>query len=394
MRPDPDSKRTLRRTLAPLLALGAALATLAAAPVALAAEKAVWGPHQLQAGQDEARCPAPPVPIPPPEPCSAFPTYQDLGADVYQFQIHWDEVAPTRPSNPRDPEDPAYEWLGVYTTMVDDAIAHGVQPAILIQRSPTWANGGRSAIWAPNKPADFANFAFAVSKRFPQVRRFMVWGEPSRAESFMPMKKGSPKGPRRYAAILDAAYSSLKQANGANLVIGGMSVNAGTVAPPQYIKAMRRKGKMPRMDLWGHNPFDRRAPDIADKPIGNSRGLNDVDTLWREIRAAYSKGGGKGKGKAGKRKRVKAPKGLFLSEWTLPTDHPAPVFGDSFFVSRSEQGKRITAAFKMVNKLKYVKALGYFTLLDQPGGSGANRWGLIDQDGVRKPGFGAYAAAP
>jgi hypothetical protein len=373
----------------------AALA-LATAPAAhAAAQKAIWGPHELQPGQDDVRCPAPVIPDPTPDPCSAFPTYTDLGADVFQFQILWDEMAPTRPANPRDPEDPAYRWRGSQTAIVNSAVAAGIEPAILIQRSPGWANGGKPPIWAPTKPGDFADFAFAVSKRFPQVRKFMIWGEPSRAESFQPMKARKPAGPRRYAAILDAAYASLKQANAANIVIGGMTVNAGTVAPPQFIEGMRRKGRMPRMDLFGHNPFDRRAPNIKDRPIGNVRGLNDIDTLWREIKAAYSAKGGKGKGKgrASRRKRAKAPKGLFLSEWTLPTDKPAPVFGDSFFVSRPEQAQRITAAFKMVNGLKYVKALGYFTLLDQTG-SGANLWGLIDGGGVRKPGFTAFASAP
>jgi hypothetical protein len=369
------------------------LSALAFAPGAGAAQKAIWGPDELAAGQDDVRCPAPLVPIPPPDPCPAFPTYQDLGVDVYQFQIHWDEIAPTRPANPRDPEDPAYQWKGSQTKIVNSALAAGIEPAIMIQRAPRWANGGRSPIWAPKRPSDFADFAFAASRRFPGVHRWMIWGEPSRAESFQPMKKGSPTGPRRYAAILDAAYGALKQAGGANLVIGGMSVNAGTVPPPDYIRFMKRKGRMPRMDLWGHNPFDNRAPRIADKPIGSFRGLNDVDTLWREIRAAY-KGKGKRKGKGRKAgKRVKPPKGLFLSEWTLPTDHPAPVFGDGFFVSRAEQAKRITAAFQMVNRLKYVKALGYFTLLDQPGSNG-NAWGLIAADGTRKPGFNAYAAAP
>lgn len=379
-----------RKTPLMLVAGAAMLVALVQAPGAGArVQKAIWGPHELAAGQDQVHCPEPPAPVPAPDPCSAFPTFQDLGVDVFQFQLHWDEIAPTRPADPRDPEDPAYQWKGVHTQMVAAALAAGIEPAIMIQRTPGWANGGKSPIWAPRKPRDYADFAFAAARRFPEVHKWMVWGEPSRGDSFQPIKKGSRRGPRRYAALLDAAYAALKQAGDANLVIGGMTVNAGTIPPPLYIEFMKRKGRMPRMDLWGHNPFDDRFPRLADRPIGRFRGLNDVDTLWREIRAAY-RGGGRA-GKAGA--RPKAPKGLFLSEWTLPTDHPAPVFGNGFFVSRGEQAKRITAAFKMVRKLKYVKALGYFTLLDQPGAKG-NAWGLLDEEGVRKPGFAAYAAAP
>ena len=47
------------------------------------------------------------------------------------------------------------------------------------QRAPGWANGGRSPIWAPKNPKDFADFLFAASKRYPTIRRWMIWGEPS-----------------------------------------------------------------------------------------------------------------------------------------------------------------------------------------------------------------------
>jgi hypothetical protein len=230
----------------------------------------------------------------------------------------------------------------------------------------------------------------------------MIWGEPSRADAFMPMAKGSVEGPQRYADLVDASYVALHQRNAANIVIGGMSIHAGTIEPVQYMNAMKRNGRMPRMDLWGHNPFDARPPNLADEPIRNFRSLNDIDTFWDELITAYSvkkkKCKKKKKKKRGKKKLrpgpVPAPRAFFLSEWTLPTDHPAPVFGDGFWVTRSEQARRITAAYKMVQPLSYVDALGYFTLVDQPGGTSRNHWGILTSDGERKPGFQAYAAVP
>jgi hypothetical protein len=398
-----------------------AAAALLAAP-AFAQKKAIWGPAVFPDGN--AECPTS-------ESCSAFPTYRDLGVDVWQFQIRWNVVAPTRPANPRNPNDPAYQWDSRHAGWVREALANGIQPAVMIARSPSWANGGRSNIWSPNNPQDFADFTYAVSARYPGIRRFMIWGEPSRADAFMPMAKGSVEGPQRYADLVDASYVALKQRNPANIVIGGMSIHAGTIEPVQYMNAMKRDGRMPRMDLWGHNPFDARPPNLADEPIRNFRSLNDVDTFWNGLITAYSvkkkkckkKKKKKGKGKNGlsrksagdqgasaakkkkkkKKKRCKKklrpgpvppPRAFFLSEWTLPTDHPAPVFGDGFWVTRSEQAKRITAAYKMVQPLSYVDALGYFTLVDQPGGTTRNRWGILTSDGERKPGFQAYAAVP
>lgn len=354
------------------LAIACVALLTVAAPAHAAGKKAIWGPLVLPAGN--ANCPSG-------QPCSAFPTYAALGVDTFQLQIHWDEIAPTPPADPRNPADPAYQWKGSVDAALLQASISGVEVAMLVQRSPSWANGGNPPIWAPD-PKAFGDFLHAAASRYPGIRKWMIWGEPTRNDSFQPMEKNKSKGPRTYARILNAAYKALKETNRANVVIGGMSVNAGTVTPGRFLDLMERKGKMPKMDLWGHNPFDPRPPRLKDKPIGHFRGLNDVDTLWGEITKAY-----KGQKKKGR------PKGLFLSEWTLPTDHPAPVFGDGFFVSRAEQAQRITAAFRIVNRLKYVKALGYFTLMDEPGAT-ANAWGLTQADGVHKPGFYAYASAP
>lgn len=384
-----------RRFAIPFLLLAAGCLFLA--PSAQAQKKAIWGPADLPAGS-----PACPV-----VKCSAFPTYAAMGVDTFQFQIHWDEVALTRPADPRNPFDPAYKWPASFDLIVQHAAANGVGLAALVQQSPPWANGGQAPIWAPNSAADYADFVYAASVRYPTIRKWLIWGEPNRSDSFQPLAKNRRTGPRRYARILDAAYVALKQANRANVVVGGMSVNAGTVTPPKFINFMRIKGRMPRMDEWGHNPFDRRFPRLKDKPIGQFRGFNDIDTLWQEIRKAYSGKGAKGKGKKGKKSassakgkrkgkgRVRAPRRLFLSEWTLPTDHPAPVFGSAgYFMSRAEQARRITAAYRIVRRTKYVSALGYFTLLDQPPGPSQNAWGVMDHAGFPKPGFNAYAAAP
>jgi hypothetical protein len=334
--------------------------------------KAIWGPYELPAGN--AACPTPKAP------CSAFPTYKQLGVDVFQFQIHWDEVAPTRPANPRDPNDPAYHW-GEADTIVQQAAEYGIGLAALIQRAPGWANGGRSPIWAPTTPKSFADFAYAASKRYPSVRRWMIWGEPSRKENFLPMKEDDPRGPEIYAAILDRTYGVLKEASRSNKVIGGMTLNGGTVMPPQFLKYLKLKnGRPPRMDYWGDNPFDARYPHLADDPIGRFRGFNDIDTLHEEIARTYKRG------------HRKVPK-LWLSEWTIVSDRPLQLFS-GFFVSRRNQAQRLSAAYEIASRTPYVAALGWFTLLDQTPGEGDARWGLMQADGVPKPAFAAYQKVP
>ncbi len=334
--------------------------------------KSIWGPYELPAG--DASCPTTT------QACSAFPIYRELGVDVFQFQIHWDEIAPTRPLQPRDPNDPAYKW-GSIDTIVEQSAQYGIQPAALVQRAPGWANGARSAIWAPTSPRTYSDFLYAAGRRYPSIRTWMIWGEPSRSDNFQPMKRGQPRGPQRYAALLDAAYAALKRASPRNVVIGGMTLNGGTIMAPDFIRAMKLKnGRPPRMDLWGHNPFDARFPRLHDGPLGRFRGFNDVDTLFAEIKAAYLAG------------HRKVPR-LWLSEWTIVSDRPLDLFS-GFFVSRREQAVRLKAAYQIASRTPYVAGLGWFTLMDQSIEDGGAAWGLLGADGSKKPSFNAYKSLP
>jgi hypothetical protein len=386
--PSPMFSHCMRR-LTLLLGLAAVL-ILATASAAQAAQKSIWGPSTFPVG--DMNCPTGPAP------CSAFPVYKQLGATNYQFQIPWDTVAVSRPANPRDPNDPAYHWPTFADYSVQQAAQYGISLAVLVEGTPSWANGGRSRAWAPTNPQDYADFMYALSKRYPSIHIWEIWGEPSYGINFQPMPAHSRVGPKTYAKLLDLAYASLKQASPANLVVGGMTLNGGgPVSTPDFIRWLRvgkgKKARPPRMDLWGHNPFEGRPPNIKKKPIGNFRGLNDVDTLYREIQAAYGvKTKGKGK-KAQASKKLKVPK-LWLSEWTVLSEASPNLFG-GFHVTPQQQAAYITAAYRMVKRLKYVKALGWYRLEDEAdNGHAGAAWGLLTSNGARKPSFDAYAAAP
>jgi hypothetical protein len=358
---------TARRLLLPLALAAALLATFAAG--ASAAQKSIWGP------------------VGPSPACggSCFPVYAQLGVDNVQFQIPWDTVAQSRPANPRNPSDPAYRWHSSYDFMVQEAARHGISLAVLVQGTPSWANGGQSRAWAPTNPKDYADFMFAISRRYPSIKRWMIWGEPSYGANFQPMPPKSRLGPRTYAKLLDLAYGALKKASRKNTVIGGMTLNGGgPVSTPDFIKWLRvgkgRKSRPPRLDLWGHNPFDGRLPNIKKKPRGKFRGLSDIDTLHREIDRAY------------RRNSRKVPK-LWLSEWTVLSE-PSPNLFGGFHVSPTQQATYITRAYKMVRKLKYVSALGWYRLDDEADtGTVGAAWGLLTASGATKPSFNAYAVA-
>ena len=139
-------------------------------------------------------------------------------------------------------------------------------------------------------------------------------------------------------------------------------------------------GKPPRIDLWGHNPFDGRFPNLKVNPIGNFRGFNDIDTLHQEIVRDY------------RAAHMRIPK-LWLSEWTVISNKPSRVF-PQFYVSARRQSRWLVTAYHIVEHTRYVVGMGWFTLLDEPPAPGSADWGLMSWNGVPKPAFYAYEKLP
>jgi hypothetical protein len=357
-----------RAASATLLAI-LALAWAPAANAGQSLKKAIWGPPEVNG-------------------VSQFPIYRDLAVGIYEMALDWSRVAPTRPARPTDPADPAYRWPAEVDYAIEEGRRYGMTVSLMLTAAPGWANGGRPSRWAPRRPGDFARFAYAASRRYPSIRHWMIWGEPSRRKNFMPLlheRRGKrlsgpeARGPRLYARILDASYAALKGANPRNLVIGGNTFTTGDVSPLNFIRSMRlANGKPPRMDLYGHNPFTARKPNLRKPPLGfGFADFSDLDTLAGWIDRYLSPRGGR---------RLR----LFLSEFFLPTDHFNHEF--NFYVSRRTQADWLAAALRIARRWRRIYTLGWFGLYDdppRPRGDEVDR-GLIDRQGRRKPAYRAY----
>jgi hypothetical protein len=314
---------------------------------------------------------------------SQFPIYRDLGVGIYQMQLLWNQVAPKRPGRPRDPADAAYHWPDEVDYAIREGRRHRIRVSLMLIGAPRWANGGRSSEWAPRRASDFAAFARAASRRYPQVRLWQIWGEPSRQNNFKPLPRFEATGPRRYARILDAAYSELKRESRKNLVIGGNTFTTGDVSPRQFIRSMRLpNGRPPRMDLYGHNPFTRRSPALQKGPLGHGYAdFSDLDTLAHWIDRYLGR-------------TASRPIALYLSEFTLPTDHANYEF--NFWVTREVQARWLRAALRITRRWRRIYALGWIALYDEkpsdPSGAPGdevNR-GLLEWDGDQKPAYRAF----
>jgi hypothetical protein len=210
----------------------------------------------------------------------------------------------------------------------------------------------------------------------------MVWGEPSRSRDFRPLTPAPPFvaldarqkiAPHLYSRILDAAYGALKGVNAANLVIGGMTDTAASISPQQWIENMRLPGgRPPRMDMYGHNPFTLRAPNLSNPP--SPGGQLDFSDLRRLVQLVDGNLGRPGNPR---------PK-LFLSEWTVPTALDREF---NFHVEPRVQALWISDGLRIARSDPEIYALGWIHLFDAlPQSAG----GLIEADGKRKPGFFAF----
>ena len=356
----------LVRTLSSCLcALALALIAPATAASAVTPKKSIWGPASVAGA-------------------SQFPIYEDLGAGLWQAHLSWRGVAARRPEHPKDPADPAYAWPAELDPAIADADQHGIEVALLVMGTPAWANGGRAARWAPRRPGDYAAFLTAAARRYPAVRHWMIWGEPTKGSNFQPLRNdrgrrlsGSGlKGPRIYARMLDRAYAALKRVSRRNLVIGGNSFSVGTVRPQYWIQALRLpNGRPPRMDMYGHNPFTLRRPLLSQPPLGRGYAdFGDLDTLAHWV------------------DRNLRPRGLklFLSETSFPTDHAN--FEFNFWLTRETQAAWISDALRVSRSWSRIYTFGYLGLYDdavRPDGLQVER-GLLERSGRPKPAYEAF----
>ena len=316
-----------------------------------------------------------------------WPTYRDLGVGIFGVQARWEEIAPDRrPADPTDPKDPAYEWPQYLTDSIRKAQRNGMKVQLQLMGTPRWANGGQSWNWIPNDPQDFGDFATAISRRYPSVDLWMIWGEPNREPNFSPLTPAPEQiepddplnedqqvAPRNYAVMLDSAYEALKREGPSDQVIGGntyTSAGSDNIRPYQWIEYMKLPdGSRPRMDMWGHNPWQDRRPDLSHPPSRNGTvSFSDLERLVDALDAAGFPGD---------------PLKLYLAEWGVATGFEDEDLQQELDAEAAD--KWIRAAFEIA-EWKRIYTLGWI----HPTDTERNSTGLLTADGEEKTSYETY----
>lgn len=285
---------------------------------------------------------------------------RSLGARVIRTEIRWNLLEPDA-AGVRDPA-----FLAEADAVMDRARQTGTKVLLVVAGTPCWAStapGGpqgscssaaaraKAAIYAPSDPAAFADVAAFLAGRYrDSLAAFEVWNEPDHADE---TSFAGPDKPRRYAALLKAAYPAVKQAAPAVKVLGGSLVGANGV----FLKALYRAGIKGSYDALSVHYYDLVLASIrAIRTVQRSNG--DAKPLW-------------------------------LAEYGWTSCLPARTQGGHNCVSRTRQGANVTDVVRALARTTYVKAAVVYTLQDTQQYS----FGVLDRAGRRKPAFAALRQA-
>lgn len=169
-----------------------------------------------------------------------------LGVELVRFNLHWDQIEAKQGSP---------DWAAI------DAVLEGLKTrkidvVVGLVGSPRWANGGKPPNYVPGASA-FAAFASQAAKRYPWVRKWLVWNEPNQARWL------KPTSPEVYVrSLLNPAYKAIHRANPRAKVAGGVTApRAGSngVSPLRWIAGMRAAHA--QLDAYAHHPYPGRPSD-------------------------------------------------------------------------------------------------------------------------------------
>jgi hypothetical protein len=316
-----------------------------------------------------------------------FPELRALGTRVWSGGLGWSAVAPTRPADATSPHDPAYRWPAWLARALSAARANGIEPMLNVSGFPSWANGGRNADWAPERPRDFADFMAAAVRKYPRVRRWIIISEPGNIYNFRPQGGNGRTAPHLYARLLDAAYAAMHAVRSDVIVIGGGVHPSGrndqhTTAPDTFITNMvLPNGRRPRLDMFAINPYTERRLDLALPKRPLRVDFNDLDWLVRRLDQVWP------------RRRLR----IIVDEFGWNTEHEAT--GWLYNVPRKKQAADLRKAYALAAKVGRVDTMCWYQLYDAPPRRNSAQWlnwtsGLRTWNGVRKPAWWSFRRTP
>jgi hypothetical protein len=279
-----------------------------------------------------------------------------LHAKVVRAEVPWSILEPTG-SGQIDPRALAFT-----DRLVSDAASAGIRVIMVVDSTPCWASSAPTSLlrkcgqgqsnqassWPPSDPATFASFVGYLARRYNgNLAAIEVWNEPDHAnENYF----AGPHKAERYAAILKAAYTAIKQASPQVPVLGGSIVGANGV----FLRALYAAG------IKGY--YDGLAVHFYTLTLASLRAIHQVQVANGDS------------------------KPLWLDEFGWSSCWPAHrTQQEQACVTARTQAANLANVFESLANTPYVAAVVPFKLQDSRGLD----FGALTAGDAHKPAFGA-----
>ncbi len=188
---------------------------------------------------------------------AALDLLEESQSDVARMSLPWGGVQRTAGA--------AYDWYGsdlLYQKLLD----RGIRPLWVLMDAPCFAQPDPRAC-DQKRPAqqyygEFAKFAVAVAKRYPESIGLEVYNEPN-----YPLFWGGPPDPAAYSEMLKTVADALhEQAPEMTVVSAGLSPHSdndtsGSVGFRDFLIEMYERGAAQKADVIGIHPYPGVGPD-------------------------------------------------------------------------------------------------------------------------------------
>lgn len=176
-----------------------------------------------------------------------------------RFTLPWDALEPARGR---------FDWAAADAIFAALAQRPGLEPVVVLDRSPEWARAPADAgnpAAPPHERADFGAYAAAVAGRYAaQVRYYQVWHEPNIA----PHWGARPADPAGYAGLLREAAVQLRAADpDARIVLAALAPTAeagpANLSELTYLDRLYELGARAWFDVAAVQPYGFAAAPAA-----------------------------------------------------------------------------------------------------------------------------------
>jgi hypothetical protein len=186
----------------------------------------------------------------------------------------------------------AFEWYEA--ERITDAVNKaGLGMVVRLDNQPEWAR--RDQLFPnsgpPDKLEDWKDFVEEVAEKFKgKIAAYEIWNEPNLSREW----GDAPPDPVAYTELLKVAYTAIKKADPAALVISaGMSptseISERAIPATQFIEAMYAAGAKPYFDMLGANaPGFKAEPEADPDVVAKDPALTNNDPSPVELKRAYS----------------------------------------------------------------------------------------------------------